>query len=45
MTEKNVVTAIHDTLHDEMVAADLLLQYGQRLGERVASPRCRNIRP
>src|SRR2546422_5901332 len=33
------------SLHDEMVAPNLFLQYGQRLGKRVASPRCRSIRP
>src|SRR3989449_5178049 len=32
-------------LHDEMIAPDLFLQYRQRLGNRVAGPRRRNIGP
>src|SRR3989454_122892 len=32
-------------LHNEMIAPDLFLQYCQRLGNRVAGPRRRNIRP
>ncbi len=32
-------------LHDELVASDFSLQDGQRLSERVASPRCGNLWP
>ena len=34
MTEKNVVTAIHDTLHDEMAADDRLVILGEDVGVR-----------
>lgn len=34
MTEKNVVTAIHDALHDEMVADDRVVVLGEDVGAR-----------
>ena len=34
MTEKNVVTAIHDTLHDEMAADDRVVVLGEDVGTR-----------
>ena len=33
------------SLHDKMIAPDLLLQHSQCLGKRVARPRCRSIGP
>ncbi len=34
MTEKNVVTAIHDTLHDEMAADERVVVLGEDIGAR-----------
>ena len=34
MAEKNVVTAIHDALHDEMAADERIVVLGQDVGAR-----------
>lgn len=34
MTEKNLVTAIRDTLHDEMAADDRIVLLGEDVGAR-----------
>ena len=34
MTEKNVVTAIHDTLHEEMAADDRVVVLGEDIATR-----------
>jgi pyruvate dehydrogenase E1 component beta subunit len=34
LTEKNVVTAIHDTLHDEMAADDRVVVLGEDIATR-----------
>ncbi len=34
LTEKNVVTAIHDALHDEMRADDRIVVLGEDVGAR-----------
>ena len=34
MTEKNVVTAIHDALHDEMAADERVVVLGEDIGVR-----------